>query len=184
MAKNVVVLMAEGFEEIETATPIDVLRRAGCEVLVAGLAGKTVKGAHGLSCMADVELDSLQGGFDLMLLPGGMPGAKNLGESAVAKEMAGAMLKSGKMVAAICAAPVMTLGAWGYLEGKSATCYPGMEKMFPDGVRFSPERVVIDGNIITSRGPGTALEFSLAVAGQLVGEEIAKRLAGEMLLKI
>lgn len=182
MAKTAAVLLAEGFEEIEAATPIDVLRRAGFAVTVAGLGGTVVKGAHGLAYVADATLGDLTGDFDLVVLPGGMPGAKNLGESAAAKALAERTHAAGNHVAAICAAPVLTLGAWGMLNGRNATCYPGMEKMFPPEVRFSPERVVVDGRIITSRGPGTGLEFSLAVVGAMLGAEIRDGLAGDMLL--
>ncbi len=183
MSKKVVVLLAEGFEEIEAATPIDVLRRAGAEVTVAGAGGLALKGAHGLVYQADVELAKLSGDFDMVVFPGGMPGAKNLGESAEARRLAEGMLKAGKFVTAICAAPVMTLGAWGLLAGKNATCYPGMEKMFPAGVRFSTERVVVDGRVVTSRGPGTALEFSLALVRLLAGDGMADLLAKDMLAK-
>lgn len=183
MTRRVAVFLAEGFEEIEAVTPIDVLRRAGADVLSVGLAGLEVTGAHGVVYRADVDLAGLTGDFDLLVIPGGMPGAKNIGDDPAAKKLAAAMLGQGKLVAAICAAPVMTLGAWGMLDGRRATCYPGMEGMFPAGVSFSPDRVVVDGNITTSRGPGTALEFSLAVAGQLVGEGTAKKLAGDMLLE-
>lgn len=181
MSKKVVVLLAEGFEEMEAATPIDVLRRAGAEVTVAGLGGRTIRGAHGLAYQADAELDAVDDDWDLVVLPGGMPGAKNLGESPKARKLAEKALASGKRVAAICAAPVMTLGAWGMLDGRKATCYPGMEKMFPAKVAFSPERVVVDGQVTTSRGPGTALEFSLALAEQLAGRETSAGLAKEML---
>jgi 4-methyl-5(b-hydroxyethyl)-thiazole monophosphate biosynthesis len=181
MSKRAVVILAEGFEEIEAATPVDVLRRAGVEVVLAGLAAGPVKGAHGLSYLTDAVLPELSGEFDLLVLPGGMPGAKNIGDSKEAMALAEKMFAQGRLVSAICAAPVMTLGAWGMLDGKWATCYPGMEKMFTKGVRFSPERVVVDGTITTSRGPGTALEFSLDLARQLVGEDTAADLAAGML---
>lgn len=183
MTKKVVILLAEGFEEIEAVTPVDVLRRAGAEVILAGIGGMNIQGAHGVSYQADQALDKLSGDFDMLVIPGGMPGAKNIGESAKARELAEEMVRASKLVAALCAAPVMTLGAWGLLDGRTATCYPGMEKMFPSTVAFSPERVVMDGNITTSRGPGTALEFSLALARQLVGEDKARELAEAMLLK-
>lgn len=177
------VLLAEGFEEIETATPVDVLRRAGVEVTLAGVDGLVHKGAHGLTYNADAKAEGLAGDFDLVVLPGGMPGAKNLGESPDARSLVERTFRAGKLIAAICAAPALTLAAWGILDGKLATCYPGMEKTFPAGVKFSPERVVVDGNVVTSRGPGAALEFSLTLVRLLVGEDQAKRIAVDMLLK-
>ena len=183
MSKKAVVLLAEGFEEIEAATPIDVLRRAGAEVTIAGVSGIQVKGAHGVVYVADAELDGLQADFDLIVLPGGMPGSKNLGESAAVRALTEKLHASGKLVASICAAPVFTLGAWGILDNRQATCYAGMEGMFPPSVKFSPERVVIDGNVTTSRGPGTALEFSLSIAGQLMGADVAAQVAKDMLVK-
>lgn len=184
MSKKALILLAEGFEEIEAATPIDVLRRAGCDVVSAGLTGTEIKGAHGLVFKTDIALSALSGDFDMIVLPGGMPGAKHLGDSAEAKKLATDMCAAGKLVASICAAPVMTLGAWGLLNGKKATCYPGMEGMFPAGVIFSPERVVVDGAITTSRGPGTALEFAICLAGQIAGRDVADKLASDMLLKL
>ena len=184
MAKKALVLLAQGFEEIEAATPVDVLRRAGVEVVAAGIGGTTIKGAHGLIYSADAELSAAAGDtVDAVVIPGGMPGAKNIGESAIAKKLTEAVVKSGRLAAAICAAPVFTLGSWGLLAGKKATCYTGMEGMFPSEVIFSAERVVTDGNIVTSRGPGTALEFSLTVAALLAGRETAEKVASDMIVK-
>lgn len=183
MSKKAVVLLAEGFEELEAASPIDVLRRAEVDVTVAGVGGLARKGAHGLVYTADVELEKLSGEFDLIVLPGGMPGSKNLGDSAAAKALAEKMLAGGKLVSSICAAPVLTLAAWGMLDNRTATCYPGMEGMFPKTVTFSAERVVVDGKIITSRGPGTALEFALALVEQLLDAATAKKIAGDMVVK-
>lgn len=182
MSKKALVLLAEGFEEIEAAAPIDVLRRAGAEVTVAGVGTLTPKGAHGLAYTADVLFEQVGGEFDLIVFPGGMPGAKNLGETAKAAELAKKMAAEGRLVAAICAAPIFTLGAWGILDGRRATCYAGMEGMFPEKVTFSSERVVVDGNVITSRGPGTATDFALALAAQLMGEAAAKQVASDMLV--
>lgn len=181
--KKAVLFLAEGFEEIEAVTPIDVLRRVGVAVTVAGVGGALRRGAKGLAVQADVAVADLAGEFDLMILPGGMPGAKNLAESPEVRALAQTMLAAGKLVAAICAAPALTLAAWGFLNGRRATCYPGMESLFPAGVTFSPERVVCDGNIITSRGPGTALEFSLHLAALLAGDAAAAKTTGDMLVE-
>lgn len=183
MTKKAVVVLANGFEEIEAVTPVDVLRRAGAEVTTAGVGGLNITGAHGVTYVADAELEKLTGEFDLIVLPGGMPGSKNIGESAAAKALTEKMLASGKLVSSICAAPVFTLGNWGMLDNRMATCYAGMEGMFPETVKFSPENVVIDGTIITSRGPGTALEFALVLAGQLVGNDTSTQVAKDMLVK-
>lgn len=183
MTKKAVVLLAEGFEELEALSPVDVLRRAGAEVTLAGVGGLNVKSAHDITVVADVLLDKLFGDYDLIILPGGMPGSKNLGESPAARALTEKMLAGGKLVASMCAAPVFTLAAWGILDNKQATCYPGMEKMFPPSVKFSPGRVVVDGAITTSRGPGTALDFAFALAEQLVGKEAADKVAGDMLVK-
>lgn len=183
MTKKAVVLLAEGFEELEALSPVDVLRRAGVEVTVAGVGGLNIKSAHDVTVAADVLLDKLSGDFDMVILPGGMPGSKNLGDSPAARALTEKMLAGGKLVASICAAPVFTLAAWGMLDNKKATCYAGMEKMFPPSVKFSSERVVVDGAITTSRGPGTALDFAFALAAQLVGQGVADKVAGDMLVK-
>lgn len=183
MSKKAVVVLAEGFEEIEAVTPVDVLRRAGAEVTLAGVGGLNIKGAHGVTYVADVQLEKLTGDFDLIVLPGGMPGSKNIGESAAAKALTQKMLADGKLVSSICAAPVFTLGNWGMLDNRAATCYEGMEGMFPPSVKFSSERVVIDGKIITSRGPGTAMDFALVLAGQLMGNDASAQVAKDMLVK-
>lgn len=183
MTKKAVLLLAEGFEELEALAPVDVLRRAGAEVTIAGVGGQNLKSAHGVTVAADVLVENLSGEYDLVVLPGGMPGSKNLGESAAAKALTEKMLASGKLVASICAAPVLALAKWGILDNRNATCYPGMESMFPATVKFSPERVVIDGAITTSRGPGTATDFALAIAAQLMGKEAADQVAKDMLLK-
>ncbi len=183
MSKKAVLFLADGFEEIEALTPIDVLRRAGVEVTVAGISGTSATGAHDVIVQTDIALSELTGDFNLLIFPGGMPGSKNLGESAKAKEMALKQAGEGKLISAICAAPVFTLGAWGILNGKKATCYPGMDKMFPAEVQFTEDRVVVDGNVITSRGPGTALEFSLALVEKLVDKSTALSLANDMVHK-
>lgn len=183
MSKSAVVILATGFEEIEAMAPVDVLRRAGVRVTVAGVGGTEITGAHGVTVRADAALETLTELYDLIVLPGGMPGSKNIGESAAAKALTRKMLDAGKLVSSICAAPVFTLGAWGMLDNRSATCYQGMEGMLPPAVNHSVERVVVDGNIVTSRGPGTAVEFALVLAGKVAGQEVAVQIAKDLIVK-
>lgn len=183
MGKKAVVLLAEGFEEIEAAAPIDVLRRADVEVTVAGVGGTQIKGCRNLRYIADVEISALQGDFDLLVIPGGLPGAANIGNSPEAKNLAQKMFSEGKLVAALCAAPVYTFGPWGILDGKTATCHPGQVEKFPKTAKHSGERVVVDGTVITSQGPGTAIEFSLALVAQLFDSALADRIATAMVVK-
>ncbi|HNV86361.1 MAG TPA: DJ-1/PfpI family protein [Candidatus Omnitrophota bacterium] len=183
MPKKALIILAEGFEEIEALTPIDVLRRAEVEVVIAGLTGKTVRGSHGVRLAADLVLNEYKGEPDALILPGGMPGSANLGQS---KEVAGwikKMADEGKMVAAICAAPALVLAPTGILDGRKATCYPGCERHFPSAVKFTQDRVCVDGNLITSQGPGSAFEFALILAEHLAGREKARTLREGMLVK-
>ncbi|MBI1978359.1 MAG: DJ-1/PfpI family protein [Candidatus Omnitrophica bacterium] len=183
MAKKVLVILADGFEEIEAVTPIDVLRRAGVEVILAGLSGKVVTGAHGIKFQTDVTLDEYKDLPDAMVLPGGMPGAQNLGKSPKVAELVKKMNSQNKIVGAICAAPALAVAPTGILNGRKATCYPGFEKDFPSQVTFSTDRVVVDGNVITSRGPGSAFEFALELVEKLVGKEKVETLREGMLVK-
>ena len=183
MGKKVLVVLAEGFEEIEAITPIDILRRAELEVTVAGLSGRTVSGAHGIKFQTDTTFDEYQSLPDALILPGGMPGSRNLGESKKLAELIKKMDSQKKVVGAICAAPALALAPTGILNGKKATCYPGFEKNFSPAVNFSSERVVVDGNIITSRGPGSALEFALELVEKLAGKEKAEALGEGLLVK-
>jgi 4-methyl-5(b-hydroxyethyl)-thiazole monophosphate biosynthesis len=200
MAKKVLVLLAEGFEEVEALTPIDYLRRAGIEVTGAAVGGtKTVKGARGISVNADTGLDELvrekkagADSWDAVILPGGMPGASNLAASretaALLKEMAAAH----KWVCAICASPAVVLAPLGLLAGIKYTCYPGMEKDVPGtpskGAQWSDRRVVCvpsdsGGGIITSRGAGTAGAFAVAVISALLNEAAGRKIAESVLLE-
>lgn len=177
------VLLAEGFEEIEAVTPIDVLRRAGVEVTSVGVGGRRVTGARGVVLEADCTLEEAPREVDLVVLPGGMPGAENLARSAGVKALVEEVRRQGKRVAAICAAPAVALAPMGLLAGRRATCYPGFEQRFPPQVSASQEPVVVDEWLVTSRGPGTALEFSLALVEQLVGPAQAQALRGKMLVR-
>lgn len=184
MKKSVVVVLARGFEEIEAVTCIDVLRRAELDVTVAGVDAKDVEGAHGIRVTADVRLDDYKGSPDAVVLPGGLPGADNLKKSPEVASLLERTRAADKLIAAICAAPAVVLAPTGVLDGKRATCYPGFEKQFGPAVTLSKERVVRDGRVITSGGPGTALEFALALAGELAGDETARRLASGMLARV
>lgn len=175
-----IVVLAEGFEEIEAVAPIDVLRRAGVDVVIAGLDGKIIKGAHGISIAADIEFSDARDA-DALILPGGLPGAENLAASEAVRNAICAMSKGGGVVAAICASPAYVLAPTGILNGKRAACYPGCEERFDADVTFVDDRVVRDGNVITSRGPGTAIEFSLKIVEALTGKEKADELRAKML---
>lgn len=169
------VFLAEGFEEVEAVSIIDVLRRAELDVETISIMGnKEVKGAHGITIIADELFEDVSPFADVMLLPGGMPGTKYLGEHQKLGEWLVKHFKEGKTVGAICAAPSV-LGALGILDGKKATCYPGFEPQLGKG-DFVNEPVVVDGTVITSRGVGTALEFALKLVEILCDEQKAKNL--------
>ena len=172
----VALFLAEGFEEIEAITPLDLLRRAGVDVTTFAVGTeKTVTGAHGIPVVCDEILEDLKGDFDLIILPGGMPGTKNLAASEKVKKIVLRQNERGKGIAAICAAPTV-LGALGLLKNKKATCYPGMEPLlFAETV--SLEKVAEDGNIVTSRGAGTAYHFALRLIARLKGEDTARQIA-------
>lgn len=181
MTKEALIILAEGFEEIEAVTPIDVLRRAGIQVIVAGVGSEVVTGSHGIRIAADLKLEDYVGTPDAVVLPGGMPGSDNLRKSEAVLQILRRAEAAGKIIGAICAAPAVVLAASGFASGKTLTCYPGFEKQLGTDIRFSADRVVRDGKLVTSRGPGTALEFALSLVRELAGEESARRLAEGML---
>jgi 4-methyl-5(b-hydroxyethyl)-thiazole monophosphate biosynthesis len=178
-----VVLLATGFEEIEAVTPVDVLRRADVEVVTAGLGGRRIVGAHGVPFEADTTVADVPDEIDLLVLPGGMPGSENLARSPEVQALVKRVHGAGKKVASICAAPALALSPSGVLDGRKATCYPGFEEKFPSGVTPLEDRVVVDGDLITSRGPGTALEFALTLVRELVSSEKADELQLAMLAR-
>ena len=171
----IIVCLANGFEEIEALAPLDLLRRAGLEVTTVGIGGDTVRGSHGITVQADIP-DGLfaDAAPDMVILPGGMPGSKNLDESKTVDAALKAAARRGAFIAAICAAP-MALGRRGLLNGKRAICFPGFEKELA-GATLADTRVVRDGNIITAAGMGVAVEFGLALVAALKGEEAAESL--------
>ena len=180
-SKTIAVFTADGLEEVEALTPADYLRRAGLEVILAGVGTMQPEGAHGVKINADIDADELPEHLDGVILPGGMPGAANLAASETVRRRCRRVMESGGLIAAICAAPALALGDFGMIKGRRFTCYPGFEKEVSGG-RFTDRRVVVDGNVITSRGPGTAGEFAVAVIRYLLGDETADRVAGETLL--
>lgn len=183
MSRKALVILANGCEEIEAVTPIDVLRRAGVEVTVAGLSSKTITGAQGIKLEADILLNDYKTTPDIVILPGGAQGARNLSQSKEVLEIVKYLHNQKRLVAAICASPAVALSPSGILSGRKVTCYPGFEKEFPKDVSFVEDRVVMDGNVITSRGPGSALEFALKIVEELVSKEKANTLREGMLVK-
>lgn len=180
MAKTAIIIFADGFEEIEAVTPADILRRAGVEVALVGLEAMEVRGAHGIVFKMDRLLGDEEN-IDAIILPGGLPGAENLAASEKLANILKHRLAAGELIAAICASPGLVLGQHGIMNHKQGTCYPGFESHFGDKARYIEKSVVIDGNVITSRGPGTAFAFGLALARELAGGEIAEQLQRGML---
>jgi protein deglycase len=163
MAKALL-LLAEGFEETEAVTVIDVLRRAGIEVTVAALHASPVRGSHDIALVADTTLDGLDAvSFDALVLPGGMPGAKHLREDSRVLELVKSFVTAQKLTAAVCAGPTVFEAA-GVLVGRRATSYPG--HALPSA-QYQEAAVVEDGPIVTSRGVGTSLEFALTLVARL-----------------
>lgn len=172
----VYVLFADGFEEIEALYPIDILMRGGLNVRKISVTGeRTVVGTHGIAVVTDALLDGIGDDIELLLLPGGMPGAATLDALPEMDALLEKALSGGGRIAAICAAP-MVLGKRGYLSGKKAVCYPGFEK-FLDGATISDERVVTDGRITTAVGMGAAGELGVALLSLLRGKKTAARVS-------
>ena len=183
MDKKAIIILADGFEEIEAITVIDILRRAGVEIAICGLDSEKVKGSKGIVIEADKILQGNETEYDACVLPGGMPGAENLASSNKVKNILLGMYGQGKIIGAICAAPAIVLAPLGILDNKYATCYPGMENSFSDTTDHKKDDVVIDKNIITSRGPATALKFAIAITEKLCGSVVAEKIANATLLK-
>lgn len=183
MTQRAVITIADGVEDIECVTLIDVLRRAEVEVVVASIEGRRmVTCVHGTRLTADTMLvDVLAQDFDLIVLPGGMPGAQRLAEHEPLAERVRQQAKSGRLFAAICASPAVALQQYGVLRQRRMTCYPAFSDRL-SGCSFVDQPVVVDGNCITSQGPGTALEFALTLVEQLLGKAQRKRVAEAMLV--
>jgi len=175
MGKKIVVPLAKGFEELEAVAVIDVMRRAGLEVVIAGVDGEYVEGAHGIVLQSDVKIESVVADdFDMIVLPGGLDGTEILAKDTRVQNLIKAMGEKNKMMGAICAAPV-ALHKAGVLEGRY-TCYPSIEEQIGVENYVADEKVVIHSNVITSRGPGTAICFGLAIVKELCGVEVYTQL--------
>lgn len=172
--------LANGFEEIEALTAVDILRRAGIDVQTVSVSGKKVKGAHNIVVIPDKLARHLRYTDDIegIILPGGMPGASELDHSKIVKAAVQYCNSMKLPIAAICAAP-MILGHLGVLRGKNATCYPTFESELT-GATVQNAKVVVDDNIITGRGPGCSAEFALALVEKISGKETAEKIAESM----
>ena len=174
--------LANGFEEVEALAPVDIFRRAGVEIQTVSVTGSEwVESSHGVTIKADVKFEDMHSfdDADMLMLPGGMPGATNLNEHAGVRETLLAHNAKGKHIGAICAAP-MVLGSLGLLKGRKATCYPGFEK-YLEGAEYTAELFTIDGNIITGEGPAATFPYAYEILKMFVGEAKTKELQQQML---
>lgn len=180
--KKAIVFLANGFEEIEALGTIDILRRGGIDVKTVSITEDTVvTGAHNVPIIADTTLTkAILNQADALILPGGMPGASNLNNSETVKEALLQQYREGKIVAAICAAP-MVLGGLGLLKGRNATCYPGFELQLI-GANITGEAVEISDNVITGKGPGLVMNFALALVAAIKSDAVAEEVAAGLLL--
>jgi 4-methyl-5(b-hydroxyethyl)-thiazole monophosphate biosynthesis len=169
---RVLVPLAQGCEELEAITITDLLVRAGITVVTAGLDNEPVRASRGITIIPDTDLDTaLHQDFDMIVLPGGLPGADHLNNDPRIQQLIKTMASANKYIAAICAAPRVLAHA-GLLDGRRATAYPGtLEKLSLPDTLLMPDAVVCDDNIITSRGPGTAMDFTLTLIEILAGME-------------
>jgi len=184
MKKIALIVLAEGFEEIEAVTPVDILRRVGIEVTIAGLRKRSVTGAHGIKIETDILFSEYKTLPDAVIFPGGMPGAENLASSLEVKDLIIKMNAKKKLIAAICASPAILLAPMGILDGQKATCFPGCEKNFESTIEFTKQKTVQVKNIITSQGPGTAADFGLKIAENLTSKSAADMIAQQMLFNV
>lgn len=183
---KVSIFLADGFEEIEGLTVVDLLRRADIDIEMVSITGcLTIHGAHGIDVSADVLFENADfSATELFVLPGGMPGTLNLKAHEALGELLTAAFKAGKYVAAICAAPIV-LGHLGILKGKKATCYPAADlEAQLTGAEHLPVPVVTDGNVITSRGMGTAIEFAAVLIAKLKNQETADELLESIVYRV
>ncbi len=173
------IFLADGFEEIEAIAPLDILRRAEVPVQTVGVGGKIINGSHNIPVTADIVLDEVDfESIDGVILPGGMPGTLNLKNSDTVIKCVKSCYEQGKLVAAICAAP-MILGELGLLEDKEAICFPGFEEHLK-GAKISSKGVACNGNIITGKGAGVALEFGEKITNYILSSNKGTQLLEQM----
>jgi 4-methyl-5(b-hydroxyethyl)-thiazole monophosphate biosynthesis len=179
---RVAVILADGFEEVEAMAIIDVLRRAGIDTVVAGLHDGHITSARNVRVIPDTVVNTVWADdFDMIVLPGGQPGSDNLNADPRVKELIKSFSQKGKLTGAICAAPYVLANA-GVLAGKRATAYPSYKDRL-GGAAYEDRSVVVDGNVLTSRGAGTALAFGLAIVERLVSREKAQMIKDAMLIQ-
>lgn len=182
MSKKVLVPIADGTEELEAVCIIDILRRAGADVTVASVNALEITASRGVKLAADVLIaDCSKDSYDLIALPGGMPGAEHLRDCEELVHLLKQQRESGKLYAAICASPAVVFQPLGLLQGKKATCHPGRVDTL-ENKEAVEQRVVVDGNCVTSRGPGTALEFALKLVELLFGKKKLAEVSGPLVL--
>lgn len=181
MTKTALIVMADGFEDIEAVAPIDVLNRAGVAVTIAGLDNRPIKAAYGITLVPDVAIDEVNGLYDCIIFPGGRKNAESLAASPRVVALVHSHYRAEKLVAAICAAPSHVLAeAADLLRGKHATGDPGFnDRLAACGAIVTNEQVSVDGNIITAKGPGAALLFALMLTEKLAGRSIADEFAAK-----
>lgn len=171
--------LADGFEEIEALAPLDIMLRAKLEVKTVGVTGEFVTSSHGVSVKADIKPEEISlENTDGVILPGGLRGTLNLMKSECVASVTKYCFDNGKLIAAICAAPSV-LGNLGILKGKKAICYPGFENRL-EGASLTDAPVVVDGNVITSKGPGCSILFGKAIVEKVLSAEAANKICGEM----
>lgn len=173
------VFLADGFEEVEAMAPVDVMRRAKLDVKTVGVTGCEVTGSHNITVRADIALDDVQlEELEGVILPGGMPGTLNLEKSQCVIDAVRYAYENGKIIAAICAAPSI-FGHLGYLDGRKATCFPSFEKELK-GAEYTAAHTETDGNVITAKGAGCAVEFGYAIVSKAVSKAVADKVIGDM----
>ena len=181
MTKTALVPIADGTEELEAVTIIDVLRRAGVDVTVASVKSQQVTASRGVKITADCLIGECAGKtFDLIALPGGLPGAEHLRDSKPLIELLKEQKSAGRLYAAICASPATVFAHHGLVDDRETTCYPSLAQKLP---KPTPGRVVVDDNCITSQGPGTAIEFALELVKNLCGSQKAEEVARAMVVE-